>query len=231
MASMASTTDVSLKKEELLDYRVRKVVFKMLAKRGYAIPPEDINLTKEDFAKKFVDSRLTQEELNENSTKETLGREKMTITVKNINDDVMYVFFPDEPKVGVPTIKECYKRMEDEYPEQEGIRCIIVCKDNVTPFARTSIDAVSQKIVTEVFRRIELLVDITEHELVPEHQVLSDAAKQNLLKRYKLSEAQLPRLQKDDPVARYFGLQKQQVVKIIRPSETAGRYVTYRIVW
>ena len=73
------------------------------------------------------------------------------------------------------------------------------------------------------------MVNITHHQLVPKHSVLQDSEKAELLKRYRAKESQLPKIQVEDPVAKYFGVRKGQVMKIVRPSETAGRYVTYRL--
>lgn len=115
--------------------------------------------------------------------------------------------------------------------DQDSVsRAIVVYADKISSFAKQDL-AATPKYTFELFRHSELLVNITKHKLVPKHTLLSDEEKKDLLDKYKLNESQLPRILKHDPVARYYGLSRLQVVKITRDSETAGRYITYRIVW
>lgn len=106
---------------------------------------------------------------------------------------------------------------------------LTVLRVDITPFAKQAVQEMSDAFRIEHFKEAELLVDITQHTLVPEHQVLTSNEKIELLKRYRLKDTQLPRIQPNDPVARYLGMRRGQVVRITRPSETAGRYVTYRV--
>ncbi|KAK6026285.1 RNA polymerase Rpb5 domain protein [Ostertagia ostertagi] len=140
--------------------------------------------------------------------------------------DQMFVFFPEDTKIGIKTIKAICQQMQ----EQTITRAIIVVQTGMTPSAKQAIADMAPKYILEHFLESELMVNITEHELVPEHVVMTSDEKAELLARYKLKDTQLPRIQLSDPVARYFGLKRGQVVKIVRPSETAGRYITYRLV-
>uniref|UniRef100_A0A915KAK3 RNA polymerase subunit H/Rpb5 C-terminal domain-containing protein n=2 Tax=Romanomermis culicivorax TaxID=13658 RepID=A0A915KAK3_ROMCU len=115
--------------------------------------------------------------------------------------------------------------------QEENIsRAIVVVSEGMTPSAKQALQDLAPKYILEQFLEAELMINITEHDLVPEHVVMTNDEKAELLARYKLKESQLPRIQAGDPVARYFGLKRGQVVKIIRPSVTAGRYITYRMV-
>lgn len=83
----------------------------------------------------------------------------------------------------------------------------------------------------EIIQLSDLQVNITHHKMVPKHSVLSDEDTKELLDKYRIKKHQLPKIQMSDPVAKYFGVSRGQVMKIIRSSETAGRYVTYRIAY
>lgn len=106
---------------------------------------------------------------------------------------------------------------------------ILVTNVAITPAALKIIPAVAHETRIECFIEQDLLVNITHHELVPTHVLLSKKERTALLQRYRLKDTQLPRIQVGDPVAKYLGLRRGQVVKIIRKSETAGRYASYRL--
>lgn len=68
----------------------------------------------------------------------------------------------------------------------------------MTPSAKQSLVDMAPKYILEQFLESELLINITEHELVPEHIVLTPDEKEELLTRYKLKENQLMRIQAGD---------------------------------
>lgn len=139
--------------------------------------------------------------------------------------EIYVEFCPDATGVGTKQVRS-FNHTVDENNYHSGI---FITRTPISPSAVRLLSGVPGHIC-EHFQEQDLLVNITRHELVPKHVLLSADEKDKLLKRYLLKESQLPRIQVSDPVARYLGLRRGQVVKIIRRSETAGRYASYRWV-
>lgn len=72
--------------------------------------------------------------------------------------------------------------------------------------------------------------DITEHFLVPKHEVMATKEKEKLLKDFNITEKQLPHILRSDPAAKEIGAKLGDVVKITRKSQVAGKCYYYRIV-
>lgn len=136
---------------------------------------------------------------------------------------VEFSFSPQNVNVGIKDIKTFAQLLS----EKNYYTGIFVTNAAPTPAALKIVPSLLPTVM-EIFREEDLLVNISRHELVPKHILLSAEEKKGLLERYRLKETQLPRIRVDDPMARYLGLRRGQVVKIIRKSETAGRYASYR---
>jgi DNA-directed RNA polymerase subunit H len=73
-------------------------------------------------------------------------------------------------------------------------------------------------------------IDVAEHVLVPKHIILSEEEKNEVLKKYRVSLKQLPRIIITDPAIKNMNPKIGDVVKIVRESRTAKEIVFYRVV-
>jgi DNA-directed RNA polymerase subunit H (RpoH/RPB5) len=84
---------------------------------------------------------------------------------------------------------------------------------------------------TEVFNDVDLLVNIIDNNLVPKHILLSDKQAEEILTEYKVKKENLTRILSSDRIAKYYNVKPGQIVKIIRPSITAGEEIAYRVCY
>lgn len=73
-------------------------------------------------------------------------------------------------------------------------------------------------------------INVLDHIMVPNHQVMSEEEVQALLARYSITFEQLPKIYHDDAAVKQINGKIGDVVRIIRQSQTAGIAEAYRLV-
>lgn len=86
------------------------------------------------------------------------------------------------------------------------------------------------KLNMQIFMLRELQYNITKHYLVPKHELIKNPDDvKKVLEDFSLhSISQLPLILQTDPMAKWLYAQPGDVIKITRPSESAGSYTIYR---
>lgn len=185
-------------------WKVREGIIKLLLKRGYTLNTSCKSMTLDEFKLAYPNALTDRNTL------------KMVVQ----KDEILAVHFFDENKLGLKVLKQTL----ESYENQKISNLILILKESMSPACKRLLEN------TEVFYEAELKYNITEHRSVPEHIILTEEEKQEVLKQYKCTENQLLYIYSHDIVVRYIGGKKGQVIKVIRDSATANKAVVYRLV-
>jgi DNA-directed RNA polymerase subunit H len=74
------------------------------------------------------------------------------------------------------------------------------------------------------------IFDTRKHNLVYKHVKLGEKEKESILTQYDVSIAEMPKIRKRDPALAGLSAKPGDIIKIVRPSPTAGEAVYYRVV-
>ena len=73
------------------------------------------------------------------------------------------------------------------------------------------------------------MVDVSQHELVPEHTVIEEEALEEVLEEYNIDRTDLPKIKRTD-AALPDEAEVGDVIEIVRDSRTTEQAVVYRLV-
>jgi len=142
-----------------------------------------------------------------------------------VNDELKVIYYMAN-KIKIQNIKLFIDEENDK-------NIIFISKEKLTTNNYKSFSDFKDKNINFQFFFIkELLFNIYKHEYVPKHEVITDKKEIEEIKtKYLLKNLyQLPIILSSDPICKYLDIKSTSLVKITRPSPTAGEYILYRYV-
>lgn len=191
-------------------YKVRQTVLEMVSDRGYVIPSHMLAITFEQFSIQYDQKNIDLYIENEDNAKK------------------YYVYFHVDKAFGKNDMKSVIQKIINQYND-DNIGIIILLKDKES----TSILKEKSKPLyknVELFEQHKMTFNITKHVFVPKHVLLTQEEEAEVLDKYQATKNKFPKMSIQDPVAKYYGMKSDQMVKILRNDPEVGLSISYRIV-
>jgi DNA-directed RNA polymerase I, II, and III subunit RPABC1 len=139
------------------------------------------------------------------------------LNIKKPNNNFVSVFFFTS-KIGINEIKILFKIIK----EDKINHFILITKKKITSYAQKEMKILTKGIEKEIFFFDNLMINITKHNLVPKHVLLT---KEESILFMKNIGRKIPYIKINDPICKFYNGKMDQIFKIYRKNE-----IYYRIV-
>ena len=196
-------------------YKSRNILVEILQNRDFNV--NDYN----EFSINEVNLMVNNNQLdllleNSNSTKifvkYYLGKSLRPANIQEIVDDLF-------------NLEEILSKDDD---------LLIIVKDDINDSIKNMLIHIwnNQKIFVSVISIKRLQYNILNHNLVPEHIIMTEEEKIDVKKRYNvIHDSKFPEISRFDPVSTLIGLRPGKLCKIIRPSKTSITTEFFRLCY
>lgn len=194
----------------------------MMSARGFK--PEIKKMSKDEFESRHIGF------LSELEDKDVFSiLDQMVIFFKKKKKRILVYFYPLDTKL-------CQSDMTaiQQQSNKHKSALIIIAKNKPTPKVSSVLNILGTE--AQFFEEKELEINITKHQLVPEHRLLSPDEREEIIRIYttlpdkKQYPYLLPRMFSTYPVAKFYGLAVGDVVEVQRPRPDGFYDLSYRIV-
>lgn len=190
-------------------FKIRKTVIEMVEDRKYIVPDSD-KINFEEFSAQF-------------------DAKNLDIFIPDENKSPIYIHFHNENKsLAKSDLKNLVESLIEKYNNHE-IKIIILLKEKGNGSIFKELNKEEYKHV-EIFMNKNMIFNITHHQMVPKHSLLSSEEEEEMLEKYNTTKNKLPKILRNDPIVQYYGMKPDQICKIIRKSPEVGVSVYYRLV-
>lgn len=208
-------------------FNIKKTQLKMLRTRGYDISKEAhiLSWNLSDFSKIYIDFAKSQ-----NITlRSSLTQIYFELPKSNLPKCCVYYADPSEKSTFGKNELRKFIEFLDKYELLNGI---LITSNPLSSDAKKNKKKLSAYSI-QVFQDCEINIDPTEHRLVPCHTVLTEEEVKELVNNNVFNLSNCLIIQPTDPIVKYLGVKKGQVLKIDRFNilgTMVHKYTAYRLV-
>ncbi len=206
-------------------FKSRKTILELLYDRGYT-KSKSKHMTLEKFRECYESK--TEEDIKNEMGFIIQGRKRKK-DIPSLHNVLIHWHIPR--KLGS---QEC-TNLVSHLKEIDIFRAIVIIEETVTHCAKKTLKSLrcqKPEVYIDIFTTTETQFNISHHKWVPAHIICSRKEQNSVMKEYAVTKNQLPNIKTTDPMARYLGAIKGQLIMITRNSDTmtGQKTIAYRLV-